>query len=331
MLLYLKHWMHYYRLDGLRVDSVANIANWDFIKAFKDEAHCTWQMRWQEQGHGPVGADERFLMVGEELAVPLDLVRQHRLDSLWNDHFKRILRAVILGKNVADEQSFEGSVRKLIDCRLLGFQDGSQAINYVTSHDVEGFGHERLYSFLINTGVIEAEQRIKLAFVCLLTAVGIPMIFAGEEFGDQHDRQIQGPEKQLDPVNFERRDDPWRLRIFEYVTKLVKLRCEHGALRVNDTDFIHLDFHEGKRVLVWQRGQRENGDVVVVIANFSAYGTPDPLSENAEYVVTNWPALPQGKRWYEVTQDREVPTEWAGREPIFPWEAKVYAAVASVK
>jgi hypothetical protein len=32
-----------------------------------------------------------------------------------------------------------------------------------------------------------------------------------------------------------------------------------------------------------------------------------------------------GRRWREITQDRGVPIEWAGREPIFPWEAKVYA------
>jgi pullulanase len=31
------------------------------------------------------------------------------------------------------------------------------------------------------------EKRIKLAFVCLLAAVGIPMILAGEEFADEHD------------------------------------------------------------------------------------------------------------------------------------------------
>ena len=41
----------------------------------------------------------------------------------------------------------------------------------------------------------------------------------------------------------------------------------------------------------------------------------------------NWPATPPGRRWREVTQDRDVPREWVGREPIFPWEAKVYAAV----
>ncbi|MFP4008729.1 MAG: alpha amylase, partial [Spirulinaceae cyanobacterium] len=64
-----------------------------------------------------------------------------------------------------------------------------------------------------------------------------------------------------------------------------------------------------------------------VIANFSDYCTPEPWSEEAEYVVPNWPKTPEGKRWYEVTQDRLVLPKRAGCEPIFPWEAKVYTLV----
>ncbi|GCE23004.1 hypothetical protein [Dictyobacter kobayashii] len=67
--------------------------------------------------------------------------------------------------------------------------------------------------------------------------------------------------------------------------------------------------------------------MVVIVANFSDYMTPNANDKGSEYVVNNWPQLPEGLRWYEVTQDRIVPKQWAGREPIFPWEAKVYAAV----
>lgn len=62
---------------------------------------------------------------------------------------------------------------------------------------------------------------------------------------------------------------------------------------------------------------------VVVVANFSAWGSPSHSS--AEYVVHNWPGPPPGRRWREVTQNRIVPPQWVGREPLFPWEAKVYA------
>lgn len=44
----------------------------------------------------------------------------------------------------------------------------------------------------------------------------------------------------------------------------------------------------------------------------------------AEYRVPNWPATPPGQHWREITQERSVPQDYVGREPIFPWEAKAY-------
>ncbi|MBD2201992.1 alpha amylase [Calothrix sp. FACHB-1219] len=314
---HIAHWIEYYRVDGLRLDSVNNVANYDFLQEFKDFARTLWDKRG--------GTSDRFVVIGEELSVPLALVHQNRLDGLWNEKFKQIIRQVILGKNAWDEPSFEWSVRKLIDCRNLGFSDGSQAVNYLTSHDVGGYGNERFFNYLVNNGIDRTEPRIKLAFVCLLTAVGIPMILAGDEFADQHDLVIadeHGSHKQIDPVNYSRVKDDWRQRIFQYVARLVHFRKNSDALAVNDTQFIHTDFNDGKRVLVWQRGNKAD-NLVVVVANFSDYGTP----WGAEYRVPNWPATPPGKQWKEITQERIVPQEWVGREGIFPWEAKVYTLV----
>ncbi|GHO49329.1 alpha-amylase family glycosyl hydrolase [Ktedonospora formicarum] len=326
MLAYLDHWMRYYRIDGVRIDSIVNIASWDFVESFKNTGHRIYQERWSEQGNDPESAGARFLVTGEELDMPLGLVNQNRVDSLWNEHFKRYIRAAIIGQSHPSEPNFEEMVKKLVDCRRIGFGDGSQVVNYVTSHDVEGYGNERLYNFLNNNGIHETEQRIKLAFSCLITSVGVPMIFAGEEFADQHDEPTSGPEKQLDPVNFERRYDPWRARIVDHVSRLVKLRTSNEALWNNETSFIHSDFTEGKRVMAWVRGEVGSRDMVVIVANFSDYGTPNASDKSAEYVVTNWPQLPKGMNWREATECRRVPLEWAGREPIYPWEAKVYVA-----
>lgn len=314
---HIAHWLEYYRVDGLRLDSVNNVGNYDFLQEFKDFAHTLWEKRG--------GTSDRFLVVGEELSVPLALVYQNRLDGLWNEKFKQIIRQVILGKNAFDEPSFEWSIRKLIDCRNLGFTDGSQAVNYLTSHDVGGFGNERFFNWLVNNGIDRTEPRFKLAFVCLLTAVGIPMILAGDEFADQQDLDISdehSSNKQVDPVNYSRMQDDWRQRIFQYVARLIRFRKTSDGLAVNDTQFIHVDFNEGKRVIVWQRGNKADR-LVVVVANFSDYGTPP----GSEYKVPNWPATPAGKQWKEITQERIVPSDWVGREGIFPWEAKVYALV----
>jgi len=31
--------MRFYRIDGIRIDSIVNIASWDFIENFKDTGH----------------------------------------------------------------------------------------------------------------------------------------------------------------------------------------------------------------------------------------------------------------------------------------------------
>jgi pullulanase len=328
----LLRWINDFRVDGIRMDSVENVGNWEFIGEYKDLARKTWKQRFEEQGNGQ-GADERFLVVGEELQEPLGILKQHRLDGLWHENFKRYIRAALVGQNADSEPSFEWTVRKAIDCRHFGYQDGAQAVIYLTSHDVQGYRNERLFNFLVNNHIYETEDRIKLGFVCLLTAVGIPMILAGEEFADQHDlfdkdgNVTQEGGKQVDPVNFSRLKEHWRTRIKDYVARLITLRRNSPALAVNDTKFIHVDFDHGKRVLVWRRGGPDSDHIVVVVANFSDYGTPDSSSPHAEYRVSHWPATPPGKKWREVTQDRDVPAEWVGREPIFPWEAKVYVTV----
>ncbi len=178
--------------------------------------------------------------------------------------------------------------------------------------------------------VANIERRVKLAFACLLTAVGIPMILAGEEFADQHDRFAsqgkvsQDGGKQVDPVDFSRAQDDWRQRILAYVARLVKARTWIAALSVNETTFIHTDFNDGKRILVWRRGNEAQAPVVV-IANFSDFVSEGGLA--GEYRVPNWPPTGPGKQWCEITQDRLVASGNVAREPLFAWEAKVYTLV----
>jgi len=324
MLVYLERWMRDFRVDGVRMDSIENVANWDFVQAFKDAARRLFAARWTEAGLAGSG-DDRMLVVGEELSVPLALVTQGRLDGLWNYHFSGLVRSAVLGWG----DDFASVVRQMVDCRAFGFTDGVQAVNYITSHDVEGEWNMRLYDFLLRHGVTTDDavyRRVKLAFVCLLTAVGIPMILAGEEFADEHERfdrngQVdQDGGKQVDPVNYSRATEPARADVLAYVSRLVKLRSSHPALGMNDTAFLQTDLADGKRVIAWQRGDAANP--VIVVANFSDWGTADPLAPGAEYVVPGWPPTPPGRQWQEVTQSRAAPQ--AGRESLFPWEAKVY-------
>ncbi|ORY66130.1 putative alpha amylase, catalytic domain subfamily [Pseudomassariella vexata] len=308
---HLTRWMTDFGVDGLRLDSVNNVGNWDFVRSYKEKSWSLFNSRYAYPD------TSRFLVVGEEFSMPVEMISSGYLNALWNDPFQVRVRAAILGKSARGD-NFEWTIRKMIDCTLnasVPFTDGAQAINYITFHDVEGIRKERLCNFLENNQIWDKEKRAKLAFACLLTAVGIPMIFAGEEFCDEHDLPIQ--EKQVDPVNYSRKSEPWRSDVFEDVANLVKFRKKTLALGDVDTEFIHVDSSRGGKIMAWKRGAQGHAPVVVV-ANFSGESTP-----GQEYYVPNWPDRERDD-WREITQGRAVPREWVGREPLMEWEAKIY-------
>lgn len=333
----LKRWLRDFHIDGWRIDSVETVANWDFIGKVTDYGREDFRERCAAQGMSQDEADARFLSIGEELNQPMELIKQRRVTSMWNDKFRERLRAAVLGQNAGGDQDFETTVKNMVDCLRIGFGDGTEAVNYIGSHDVEGMHKERIatmfrYQFpWSDSGNAAIGRRVKLAFVCLLTAVGIPMILAGDEFADENDLfDIKGnvsnnAGKQIDPVDFSRLegdDNAWRRSVLDHVKKLIVLRKTHPALGLNDTKWLHSDFTPGRQVMAWQRGGDDNP--VVVVANFSDFQTDDPFNPHSEYVVANWPRRDDFD-WREVCQGRDVPRGWIGREPLFPWEAKVYA------
>ena len=329
-----ERWMTDFHIDGYRVDSVENVANWDFLQMFTDGARTRFRARCAAQGISQNDADARFLVVGEELNLPLDILAQNRITALWNDRFRELLRCAVIGI-AADNETFESTVTKMVDCRTMGFSNLAQAVNYIGSHDVEGMHKERIattfrYQFPDANNPNDNNQigkRVKLAFSCLLTAVGIPMILAGDEFADEdHLFDIHGDVsndagKQIDPVEFTRLSDPWRQDVLSCVKNLIQMRKTHPALGVSDTKWLHYDATPGRQIFAWQRGGDDNP--VVVVANFSAFGTPDPSNPSSEYVVPNWPR-PNDFAWKEVCLNRAVGAGWIAREPLFPWEAKLY-------
>lgn len=313
----LEHWLSVFHIDGVRIDDIEDIDDWDFLQDYCGMGRA----RWKELG----GTDDRFWAVGEELTLSkaTQLVSSGRTDASWDETFKRSIRQLCVGE-LPDGRDFGDAIRHTIDCRARGFDDGARVVNYIGSHDLtnDGFS-DRFYSWLDGRGVILKDRPIRLAFAVLLTAVGVPMILAGDEFADQRDLALDDHDKQIDPVNYDRFGETWRQDIFAYVARLVKLRTSATALQRNECALIHVDTTNGRRIAVWQRGV-EN-DLVIVVANFSDFGSDGGLA--GEYVVPSWPDLGSGRAWFEVSQGSAPrPAPRAGREALFAWEAKVYVA-----
>jgi 1,4-alpha-glucan branching enzyme len=315
------HWLSFFRIDGVRIDDIEDIDDWDFVRDYCAAARATWT----DLG----GANDRFWAVGEELDLQKGslLATTGRADASWDETFKRYVRQLCIGV-LPDGRDLGSAVNFMIDCRQRGFTDGAQVVNYIGSHDLtnDAFS-DRFYTWLDGRGVIAKDRNIRLAFVCLLTAVGVPMILAGDEFADERDIAITenaGENKQIDPVNYDRFADRWRRDLFAYVARLVRLRTTAAALGRNECSLIHLDTTSGRRIAAWQRGA--GNDLVIVVANFSDFGSDGGLA--GEYVIPGWPAGIGDRSWFEVSQQdppREAPK--AGREPLFAWEAKVYRSM----
>ncbi|MEJ2402804.1 MAG: alpha-amylase family glycosyl hydrolase, partial [Candidatus Thiodiazotropha sp.] len=310
-----------YHADGFRIDEFKGINHWEFIQQFRDHA---WQVQQQAFPGRP------FIVIAED-SWRRPVITQANgdnpngrkvTDSMWNFGFRDELRRTFSGHLATQwgEPSRSERLRGLVNGARVwddwnrrsgpGFHDLSQAVNYLTSHDVEKDEEQRIMNYLL-APLLEAQgyrgtvddirwvadhldsdaderqrfvhglalERLRSAFCLLLTSVGIPMILAGDEFGDVHDLDHRNWRlKMSDPVDWERLDgSPNNRDLWERVAALIALRTTHPALGRNETAFLHFhpdfDQNQGARVFAFcrTRGAALGAtDQVVVIGNIGS-------------------------------------------------------------
>ena len=106
-----------------------------------------------------------------------------------------------------------------------------------------------------------AFRRAKLAATLVMTAVGIPMIWMGEEFGDYHGKATDPQKIDWTLLKHER-----NRALHAHYKKMIALRREHGALKGNHLDFVFEHADDG--ILAYVRVDAGNAErKVLVIAN----------------------------------------------------------------
>lgn len=314
-----------YHADGFRIDEFRGIDHWEFIQAFRERA---WRI---QQAHFP---GRPFLVVAEDSwrrsvithDNPSNPNGRKVTDSMWNfsfrDEVRRCLRDQLKTQwgEPTRRQRFEWAIsggQTWDDWRKApqpGFYDLSQAVNYLTSHDVQEENEKRIMNYLLGPLLRwyqrpdylehirwiadnvndapeqdriahgEALERVRSAFVLLLTSVGIPMILAGDEFGDVHDLDHTNYRlKMSDPVDWSRR---WRSdnnkALWNQVRDMIQLRTGHPALLRNELAFFyfHPDFDQldGEAVCAYCRTRGEalgSAEQIVVVANIGGRNYPE--------------------------------------------------------
>jgi 1,4-alpha-glucan branching enzyme len=177
----------------------------------------------------------------------------------------------------------------------------------------------------------EALERVRSAFALLFTSVGIPMLLAGDEFGDVHDLDHTNWRlKMTDPVDWARR---WKSRnnnaLWEHVRDLISLRKAHPALLRNELEFFYfhpsIDENQAEAVFAYCRTRGAplgHHDQVVVVANAGGQGYQE--------FHLPWPWRDRGRLREIAPPDHRAELELSGdgwaKLSIAPFQARVFAA-----
>ncbi len=261
----IRYWIREYSIDGIRFDAAKELNSFDALRDFVTYSRQMSSMK-------PFFTVAEYIPPSPEITEPRGPV-----ESCWNDSFMYAMVEYLTG----DEVNLE-KMKDAIDPKRLGYQGATSVTNYLANHD-----QNRLMRKLGEKGILgeEAFRRAKLGALILLTAVGVPMIWMGEEFGEY----VPMSEKS-NKINWTLLENDENKNLFEYYKTLIRLRKTDSAFHTPNLVFFHED--EDKGVLGFQRFD-ENGNIAAIVINFS-----DNKLEN--YTVENFP---EGENWHEWTKD----------------------------
>ncbi|HEY4002248.1 MAG TPA: alpha-amylase family glycosyl hydrolase [Candidatus Xenobia bacterium] len=233
-------WVREYHLDGIRYDATRQLDNFDAMRDFAAAAH-------EAAGQKP------FYNVAEH--IPQDPAITNfdgPMDAAWHDSFYYCILEHMT-KGMFDIER----LKSVIDGRREGFGAAINMVNYCSNHD-----HNHLLADLGDHGVFDeaAFTRRRQGAILCFTALGVPLLWMGEEFGEYSERNESGFKMHWDLL-----ESPQGQSLHCFYQTLIRLRTTHPALQTDNIDFFYE--HVDHRVLGYFRWAEELG--IVVLANFS--------------------------------------------------------------
>ena len=307
------YWAQYFHVDGLRFDAIHEI--------YDRGAVSLWELIEEKLERDPPRTGNRFLLIAESDLNSPRVTRSTEMGGYgfgaqWLDDFHHALY-VLLDKNGKERYADFGAIEQLQKAYEAGFVhsgeyvrfrrrrhgkssagvEGSRFVVFNQNHDQIGnrVNGERL-------SVLVDFPRLKLAMGALLTAPYIPMLFMGEEYGEdtpfyyfvshsdpelnaavskgrkallsEFSKQQQAPDPH-EPETFRLSRPDWeKSRAGKYLVfrnwtkKLIQLRQTHPALRSYDKDDIWSSM-PGEKALAIYRRSRDERHLLLILLNFS--------------------------------------------------------------
>ena len=193
----IRFWIREYQIDGIRFDAAKELNSFDALRDFVTYSRQMSSMK-------PFFTVAEYIPPSPEVTEPRGPV-----ESCWNDSFMYAMVEYLTGEEVNLEK-----MKDAIDPQRSGYAGATSVTNYLANHD-----QNRLMLKLGEKEIMDAEafRRAKLGALILLTAVGVPMIWMGEEFGEYVPMS-----EQSNKINWTLLENDENKNLFEYYKTLIQ-------------------------------------------------------------------------------------------------------------
>lgn len=284
------YWLRALHVDGFRYDYLVGIGSDDLGHGLPYLMHTARQINpWA-------------YLIGEAIPEQPGLVNASEIGAVFHTRCRIALECLACERDVIPYNwgDFAETV-KPFDFKTQEYRSASFMLNYIESHD-----DDRLIRDIREAGFDEqtALAKVALGTTALMTCCGEPMLYHGQEFGQDSPKQL-GPSR----LDWSRLDWPAGQALHEHLRQMIRLRNSRPSLRSDNFEFLLID--ADRHCAVWRRWLGEL-DEVVVFANFS--GAQQTAAVN----------MPQPNQWREYDSGELLDARPLLQIDLPPYSARVF-------
>ena len=218
----LEYWATFWRVDGFRYDAIP------WVNGSEDQEGG---IRWMSEVVNQANPDIIQLLA---ISPPEpDWVMGSEVDGELDGTFRWRMRKILVEGEIEEPEK----IREILDPRNHAYQSGFQRVPYIESHAEMRFVRELLQK---GYSAGEAFIRHEAAAAVMLTVPGIPMVYAGQEWGEMTSNEMGPP-----PLQWQLREQQARAELLRKFRELIHLRVDHPALHTDRIDVLHVDAENG--------------------------------------------------------------------------------------
>ncbi|QSJ18858.1 alpha-amylase [Nostoc sp. UHCC 0702] len=272
------HWLEVYHVDGFRYDCVPNYWDGSTGVGYANLVYTTYQTVKEKQSVGEYW--QRFfnndiinlIQCAEQLEGPKEILAQTYTNSTWQNETFGAAKSVASGNrgdlaNLGFRLGLDGYPTEVTN---NGNKIAKAALQYIENHDhsrfVCNFGTIARDNDLLQEGNRDLWYKVQPYLMAILTAKGIPLLWQGQEFGENYYLPDQGYGRVmlLRPVRWDYFYDPVGKKVIALVRKLIKLRRQQSQFTEGEHFFYNnYDRYQSKNVLLYSR---KHGDKFSLVA-----------------------------------------------------------------